>query len=1627
MNNEDSNLFERAKKICKQIIFNVYAPLLLSESYFPLLFKLLFFLIEFFQILSFFFEPQISYFWFYDDWASKMKTFLDYFMLNSYFALTNYNTYIIFLYLISVFFFWIFLSSIYIGFNFAQNSKKNYSRGFIVGIVKCFNEMLPQVIFFPLFDFFFSFFACMQNGNGEVVNLLFPDVICYQGEYILHAFIAGVAFIIFLLYSMINILCFYEIRNKSVSAKLTGEYELYFLLYKIVVEVAFTFLSSDQNIILLGILSFGCMVLFQVYNRAFIYYDDFIMRVAVAEISLLTWTGMIMVFGKLTFELPFNAYFFVWLVGIIVILVINFTRIRIKYNYLIIETESFNKQEVALEALDNLNFSLNYYKKDKNIAIALDGFIEYHKTYCHAISCPSRKEYSTKSIKNATILDNDNEHMLLLSHLTSNIYFKALQRFPNCIPLRIRYCIFLLDRMGQKQSALQELLTTASYNLKLEEEFLVFRLKYMIEKDIYEENSSNQKLEFNELFLRDLIRSIQENIEKSSNFNMEFWNLLSEDCPNLTKLKEIGCKISSLAKIIERSAKMLQNMNIIIPKIQTLYSKYLLIIMQDKEASERIFEKLQESNLIQQNRILTVYFSEYFHDSSPIIIISADDKSLGYINHVNLSFSSYLGYSRAELINKKVNVLMTGFYSNNHDKFMENYITTLEPRILNREVDFPIKTKSNYIQKTSLLIKIFNTVLQGPQFLGLFKFEKTVKQYSYLICDDIGNISDFSSSSMPMLGIDRKKISKRKLQIQDLIPEFFHNIPALKGKKGMDLNVHVLERDDLKPEEEEKKIYSGNNNVIVMNVYICNEIRFRHTDLLGYFIRLEKKSKTVKEQMPQTKLETNKGKNEVFHLQFDARNTIYLGNISEQEPETNIMEDNFFEDDHVLKTGLAVFNTGVIENSLKESAATIQILGEVDNLKEINLVGKECGLGIRTLRLVKNKLFDIEELKKEEHEDDEEDEENEEPEQSPLKTGKGEPTQEEKEEFEEENGIDKDARYKTLGNFRGFLENNKSRKFDHLKNLKYIALILVITLTILTLVGYFIVKQDLDLRIYDQNYIVISNSRSSEVMSIVNEINQLFLLNKNWISTNYYQEANLRNMLNISIQELGSLQQQVQNSQSNCPSYQGTDISVQFHSSNGSFDIDQVTSQIISKSFNLLTNTTLAQFDENNLDIIFIRENALKDYHMALMALSNGCLIYLQDKLDHTNTLALIFLIIASIVIFFSWGIIVFIIFLGILKFEQDILKMFLCLPLEKVKNLVRKSEQFHSQFKIGDMDQNEDDGSERRLSFEDEEEEEFKVKISKKKRKKFKIETGKYKAVFLYTFVLIFSFEAYFVGTYVLSDSFRNKLSQTLNEFNITVTTFPIYGYYNNIIREVILDPDFTTINEGNITNDFLMGKISGFYDNFYEIQAEHQENSGFYQTYNGIFSSFFPNNVCDQITDNLLNINCSIFSSAILTQGLIVTLPNFFENERYIVSLWNYLTSNSNVSLQDLLNITNIIIAYGNGTLKNNLINIFQLTVVEETNILSENFLKEAYKTLVDEFINDIGAANDSSDLQIVTLLICFLVFLYTAYFLFWLPFMNNLKKENMETANLLVMIPLKLIKNSVLLVQEIEERFK
>ena len=147
--------------------------------------------------------------------------------------------------------------------------------------------------------------------------------------------------------------------------------------------------------------------------------------------------------------------------------------------------------------------------------------------------------------------------------------------------------------MNSKQQALQELLQAEQNKPSLDEEFIIYRYKKIIEDEIAEsQNESQGNLDVvTELTFQTHLRQIQANIEKATLLYMEFWAQLSEEAPDLAKLNDIGSKISAAVQTVEDNWVKLIKVNPNNPVAMKLYGKFLLEIINDKEGGDDLLEK----------------------------------------------------------------------------------------------------------------------------------------------------------------------------------------------------------------------------------------------------------------------------------------------------------------------------------------------------------------------------------------------------------------------------------------------------------------------------------------------------------------------------------------------------------------------------------------------------------------------------------------------------------------------------------------------------------------------------------------------------------------------------------------------------------------------------------------------------------------------------------------------------------------------------------------------------------------------------------------------------------------------------------------------------------------------------
>ena len=110
-----------------------------------------------------------------------------------------------------------------------------------------------------------------------LVHKFFPSVTCWSDVHILHATVAIFTSIFFVTITFLVVLIYFECLQNSndPSARVSSRPNFFFLLYEVVLIIAFTFLNDETNdYILIALLLVGSLMIFAKFHFNSPYYNE---------------------------------------------------------------------------------------------------------------------------------------------------------------------------------------------------------------------------------------------------------------------------------------------------------------------------------------------------------------------------------------------------------------------------------------------------------------------------------------------------------------------------------------------------------------------------------------------------------------------------------------------------------------------------------------------------------------------------------------------------------------------------------------------------------------------------------------------------------------------------------------------------------------------------------------------------------------------------------------------------------------------------------------------------------------------------------------------------------------------------------------------------------------------------------------------------------------------------------------------------------------------------------------------------------------------------------------------------------------------------------------------------------
>lgn len=316
---------------------------------------------------------------------------------------------------------------------------------------------------------------------------------------------------------------------------------------------------------------------------------------------------------------------------------------------------------------------------------------------------------------------------------------------------------------------------------------------------------------------------------KAASLHKDFWGELREEQPDFAKLNFVGSKINYHVKEAKNQYNEMQRINPSMPVTIIVFSRFIKSILNDKEYSKKlvlIFTKmLHNKKEIKDENEFVAYDqeNEFFESNLDIqrkayIVVRATREEAGSIMRANLLFSALFGYSKEEILSKKINILMPELYAANHTDFLNRFLenTALdqfyESKYLNVNQNFYGKNKSGYIFPITSKVLFLK---EQSIFITTFIPQLIVKNNMHFMMNKEGLILDISASVIHFLKLDLLQIRKNRTNISEYIP----NILQEKDKylnNGISVNLKVFL-------DNEEKICSFNCQVGSIDFFIIEQ------------------------------------------------------------------------------------------------------------------------------------------------------------------------------------------------------------------------------------------------------------------------------------------------------------------------------------------------------------------------------------------------------------------------------------------------------------------------------------------------------------------------------------------------------------------------------------------------------------------------------------------------------------------------------------------------------------------------------------------------------------------------------------------------------------------------------------
>lgn len=1249
----------------------------------------------------------------------------DIWQLAFYFKLTTWELYIAAFYLLVLLIGLVVLDIFYVSYSFTRKKFSFMWPLYALRVILCF---FITFLFLPILDYFIGVMGCLRNPiTGKLVHHAFTEVECFTPIHIFHSIMSSIFAVFFIVLAFVVGLCYFECKplTKDVTARWNARWNFIYNFYEMIMIFMFAFFYGEEyDFLFLFAMLVGSAVIFFKYYIDYPYYSSWFGVFWATLININLWTVIMAWFAKLIEEKLFSGTIYAYLIGLVFIIVITIQSRDHRMVYLLKDVNKFHSGREVITKINYLYKLLSLYSDDLDSLILIDGFFEIHKHTCQREECPLRvhivkpslftlktsQKIETMKVKNLFGKGNKGNGMMehvsssgrdggsanpqkdfepkekkitneklilmekrfLLIELMHELFTIGVKNFPSNSMLRISYGYFLKDIKNMKKQALQELSEAEKSNAFFDEDFLIYQFRKNIEDEVENEGINVDIL--SEIATQSYLLQLQKNIEKSAFLYMDFWSQLMENTPDITFLSNKASKISLTVTRIEEHWKKLNRINPNMLQAYKLYVKFRSEVLNERELNDEFVKNAKLRMAKEKNSNILTWNEDGENLSSipdPTVIISGEATKIGLISQTNLATSNIFGYTKNELLNRNIKVLMPKLFADVHDQLIQNFLDNPESEggFMNREFFSFGKGKHSYIFPLIIKVRLFGSDTNDVRFIGSLRPEIYFRNTAFLICDSKGLIEGISASCYTMLGIDEQNI-KSGITVEELSVKLWESIDQFANSKNEVISVQIF---DLK------------TNTFKNKEFLCGvkEISFLGQTLIGYtisFQNLPEKKKKGSSKFKKSKQVTS------FEFRYDKSKLEIVGELY---PSMGSTQSDVF-------SGASKTDEGACGSYLDTSYSNL-------------MMRPDYGDGIVTQRLQDGVLKNIP------AEENPGFYENQEVEQSMNNTALHFSNLHvsgfEKRVFRPSGGIGKDEElvdvsdlppsnfqiklFKSTDEFQDILKNKVAP--HSIKTFKVAIFITCLLFLVLSVLDYVLTPSMFSITQGLLKNVRLTNSRLETIQQCVLSLLTLSNLNARNIlegQSSFINEEYLFTRFDALMTEFNSIEEELASNIIDYGIYvdgkmEKREISIVYFD-NGESVVNQTVSQIvdsIESRFNSISQKELSFFEFDQSEIYFLTENLIGVTYNGLVSASKDAQEYFQERAAWEGDLKLKVFLVVVFMVCLS-GLILFLMLTSVQRTKKRTLKLFLDIPEKSIKEFYDKCEKFVSKIQISEEDE---------------------------------------------------------------------------------------------------------------------------------------------------------------------------------------------------------------------------------------------------------------------------------------------------------------------------------------------------